>query len=55
MRWQEFIDGYDWKARLIPTAILLLPLFCTVCSFFPWSLSNPIQLAGSSLVSFALI
>ena len=27
MRWQEIIDLYDWKARLIPTEIILLPLF----------------------------
>ncbi len=55
MRWQEFVDGYDWKARLIPTGILLLPLFCTVYYFFPELLANPLQLAGSSLVAFALI
>ena len=55
MRWQEFIDGYDWKARLIPTAILLLPLFCTLYSFFPRVLGGSLQLAGSSLLAFALI
>jgi hypothetical protein len=55
MRWQEFIDGYDWKARVIPTAIILLPLFCTVYYFFPGVLGNPVQLAGSSLLSFALV
>ena len=55
MRWQEFVDGYDWKARLIPTGILLLPLFCSVYYFFPGLLANPLQLAGSSLVAFALI
>lgn len=55
MRWQEFIDGYDWKARLIPTAILLLPLFCTFYSFFPRLLGSSLQLAGSSLLAFALI
>ena len=55
MRWQEFVDSYDWKARLIPTGILLLPLFSTVYYFFPGMLASPLQLAGSSLVSFALI
>jgi hypothetical protein len=55
MRWQQFIDGYDWKARLLPTAILLLPLFCTLYSFFPRWLGSPLQLAGSSLLAFALI
>ena len=55
MRWQEFVDGYDWKARLIPTGILLLPLFCTVYYFCPGLLGSPLQLAGSSLVSLALI
>jgi len=55
MRWQEFIDGYDWKARVIPTAITLLPLFCTVYYFPPRVLGNPFQLAGSSMLSFALI
>ncbi len=55
MRWQEFVDGYDWKARLIPTAILLLPSFCALYCFFPGVLDHPLQLAGSSLLSFALI
>ena len=55
MRMQEFIDGYDWKARLIPTAITLSPSFCTVYSFYPGILGDPVQLAGSSLLSFALI
>jgi hypothetical protein len=55
MRWQEFVDGYDWKARLIPTGILLLPLFSSVYFYFPGLLASPLQLAGSSLMSFALI
>jgi len=55
MRWQQFIDAYDWKARLVPTAILLLPLFSTAYYFYPQILSNPLQLAGSSLLSFALV
>jgi hypothetical protein len=55
MRWQEFVDGYDWKARLIPTGILLLPLFSSVYYFCPGLLSTPLQLAGSGLVWFALI
>jgi len=55
MRWQEFIDGYDCKARLIPTAILLLPVFSTFYFFFPGVLGSPLQLAGSSLLSFAVV
>src|SRR5579862_450637 len=55
MWWQEFIDGYDWKARLIPTAILLLPLFWTMYYFYPGVLGSPLQVAGSSLLSFALV
>ena len=55
MRWQEFIDGYDWKARVIPTAIILLPLFWTFYYFYPGVLGSPLHLAGSSLLSFALI
>jgi hypothetical protein len=55
MRWQEFIDGYDCKARLVPTAITLLPSLCTVYYFWPVVLSNPMQLAGSSMFAFALI
>ena len=55
MRWQEFIDGYDWKARLIPTAIILLPLFWTFYYFYPGVLASPLHLASSSLLSFALI
>jgi hypothetical protein len=55
MRWQEFMDGYDWKARLIPTTILLLPSFCTLYCFFPGVLDHPLQFAGSSLLSFALM
>jgi hypothetical protein len=55
MRWQEFVDGYDFKARLVPTAIILLPSFCTAYYFSPTVLSSPIQLAGSSMFAFALI
>ena len=55
MRVQEFIDGYDWKARVIPTAITLLPTICTAYSFYPGVLGDPVQLAGSSLLAFALV
>jgi hypothetical protein len=55
MRWQQLIDGYDWKARLIPTAILLFPVSCTIYYFFPGVLSNPLQLAGSSILAFAFV
>jgi len=55
MRWQEFIDGYDWKARLTPTAIIFLPSFSTVYYFYPRVISNPLQLAGSGFLFFALI
>ena len=55
MRWQQFVDAYDWKARLIPTAIILLPSFSTIFYFYPRIMSNPLQLAGSSLLAFALI
>ena len=55
MRVQEFIDGYDCKARVIPTAITLLPTLCTAYSFYPAVLGNPVQLAGSSLLAFALV
>jgi hypothetical protein len=41
MRWQEFIDGYDWKARRIRTVIALMPLFCTVYYFFPRAFWRP--------------
>jgi len=55
MRWNQFVDGYDWKARLIPTAILLAPVFCTAYYFFPGVLNNPLQLAGSSILAFAFV
>jgi hypothetical protein len=55
MRWQEFVDGYDFKARLVPTAITLLPSFCTAYHFWPAVLSSPIQLALSSMFAFALV
>jgi hypothetical protein len=55
MRWQVLVDGYDWKARLIPTAIILLPSFSTIYYFYPPVIGNPLQLAGSSLLAFALI
>jgi len=55
MRVQEFIDGYDWKARVIPTTITLLPTFCAAYSFHPGVLADPVQLAGSSLLGFALV
>ena len=55
MQWQTLIDAYDWKARLIPTAIILLPSFSTIYYFYPQVIGNPLQLAGSSLLAFALI
>jgi hypothetical protein len=55
MRRQDFIDGYDWKARYIPTVILLAPLLCTAYYFYPGVLANPLRLAGSSLLAFALV
>lgn len=55
MRWHEFIDGYDWKARLLPTGIILLPLFWTFYYFYPGVLGSPLQMAGSSFLSFALV
>jgi hypothetical protein len=55
MRWQQLVDAYDWKARLIPTVIILLPSFSTIFYFYPQIMSNPLQLAGSSLLAFALI
>jgi hypothetical protein len=55
MRWQHLIDGYDWKARLVPTVIILLPSFSSICFFYPQVIGNPLQLAGSSLLVFALI
>ena len=55
IRWHQFIDGYDCKARLIPTAILLFPVFCTIYYFFPGVLSNPLQLAGGSILAFAFV
>ena len=55
MRWSGLIDAYDWKARLIPTVIILLPLFPTIYYFYPRVIGNPLQLAGSSFLAFALI
>jgi hypothetical protein len=55
IRWNQFIDGYDWKARLIPTAILLFPVFCAAYYFFPGVFNNPLQLAGSSILAFAFL
>ena len=55
MSWQDLIDAYEWKARWIPTAIVLLPLFVTAYFCFPDLAKNPILLAGSGLVSVALI
>ena len=55
MQWQTFIDSYDWKARLIPTAIILLPSFSTIYYFYPQVIGTPLQLAGSSFLAFAMI
>jgi len=55
MQLKELIDGYDLKARLIPTAIALMPSFWTAYYFRPSLLSDPFSLAGSGLASIALI
>jgi hypothetical protein len=52
---KEFLDGYDCKARLIPTAITLAPLFWTAYYFYPSVVSSPFSLAGSGVMCIALI
>src|SRR5690348_16679698 len=51
---KEFLDGYDCKARLIPTAITLAPAFWTLYYFYPSSVSSPLSLAASGLMCVAL-
>ena len=51
---KEFLDGYDCKARLIPTAITLAPAFWTLYYFYPSSVSSPLTLAASGLMCIAL-
>jgi len=55
MQWKELIDGYDFKARLIPTAIALTPTFWTTYYFRPSLVSDPLSLAASGLTSIALV
>lgn len=55
MSWQKLFDAYDWKARWFPTAIVLLPLFLTTYYCFPGLLNSPVLVAGSGVVSVALV
>jgi hypothetical protein len=55
MSWQEFVDGYDCKARLIPTVITLLPLFWSAYYLYPDIVRSPLLLAGSGAISVAAI
>ena len=54
MSWHEFIDGYDLKARVLPAAIILLPLVWTAYYLLPGILENPFLWAGSGLTWVAL-
>jgi len=55
MGWQDLVDSYEWKARLIPTVIVLLPGFVTTYFLYPGIVTNPVLAAGSGLVSIAVI
>jgi hypothetical protein len=55
MKLDQLLDGYDWKARLIPTIVVLLPAFVTAYYCFPELTRSPVLLAGSGVVSIALI
>lgn len=50
MSWQDFVDAYDVKARLIPSVIILLPVLWTIYYLAPTLLSSPFLLAGSGIM-----
>jgi hypothetical protein len=49
------LDAYEWKARWIPTTIVLLPSFITIYYCFPDLHTNVVLTAGSGMVSVGLI
>src|SRR6266852_2070089 len=55
MSFDQLVDSYDWKARLVPTVIVLLPLLVTTYYCFPILFANRLLLMGSGIVSIALV
>lgn len=51
----SIFDAYDRKARVLPSLIVLLPVLCTTFLSFPQVEHSPIFIAGSGVVSVALI
>jgi hypothetical protein len=55
MSWQHLLDAYEWKARWIPTVLVLLPALTTLYYCFPQVFSNVIFVAGSGFVTVAIV
>ena len=55
MSLDDFLDPYEFKARMIPSVITLLPLLWTVYFFCPKVVTDPFLFAGSGLIALALV
>lgn len=55
MKFSDFFDSYDLKARWCPAALVLLPAVITVYGEFPSITTSPVLAVGSGAVSFALL
>jgi len=55
MKLEDVIDGYDFKARVLPAVINLVPALITIYYCFPSLYETPVQVTGSGLVSIAVV
>jgi hypothetical protein len=55
MSFDDFLDPYEFKARIIPSVITLLPILWTVYFLYPKVVTDPFLLAGSGGIALALV
>jgi hypothetical protein len=55
MSFDDFLDPYEFKARMIPSVITLLPLLWTVYFLCPKVVTDPFLFAGSGGIALALV
>jgi hypothetical protein len=55
MSFDDFLDGYEFKARIIPSVIVLLPVLWTVYFLYPKVVTDPFLFAGSGVIALALM
>jgi hypothetical protein len=55
MSFDNFLDGYEFKARIIPSVIILLPVLWTVYFLYPRVVTDPFLFAGSGVIALAFM